>query len=119
MLLSLLMVQTPMMQVMKLSNLVEHYFEHKNLDEDINVADYLVLHYLSDVEKGDHNRDMQLPFKHYSPSFLVFAFNPQSAFDIPIPAKEFPDSQKHITSYRSPFHTAEALSNIWQPPRLS
>lgn len=114
----MVMVQTPVQQLLKLSVLVEHYFEHQHLDEDISIADYLSIHYFSDVKHGDHGRDMQLPFKQYSASSLIFTFSPLPL--LPVSSVRLlytEDNQQAI--YYSLFYKSLALFNIWQPPRIA
>jgi hypothetical protein len=101
---------------MKLSVLVEHYFEHKHKDTEISVIDFLMMHYANDdVKDADHDRDMQLPFKHFSFTSLIFTFQPQIFF---IVGKVLIANQmKQTRLYKSPYHPSESLSNIWQPPK--
>ena len=116
-LLMMLWVQTPVNQLMKLSILVEHYFEHKDKNNEISVIDFLKMHYAKgDVKDADHDRDMQLPFKHFSPTSLIFIFFQSPVFSIT--EKIFSTSaMKQTRLYQSPHHSSESLSNIWQPPR--
>lgn len=102
---------------MKVKVLVEHYFEHKALDEQIDFLDFLAMHYADDTKHGDYERDMQLPFKqcNHAP-LMVFTFFEQKDFSIkqkPV----FVLEEQLLTGYQSPYYAAEALSNIWQPPR--
>jgi hypothetical protein len=113
-----MLVETPASQFMKLSVLVEHYFEHKDRDSKIGIIEFLSMHYAKgDVKDADHDRDMQLPFKQYNPTTLIFTFfnNPT----LLLKDKVFPPSViKQLPLYRSPFHTSESSSNIWQPPKI-
>ena len=113
----MLLVQTPVNQLMKLTILIEHYFEHKDKDSKISVIDFLKMHYTNeDIKDADHERDMQLPFKHFSPISLIFTFFDSAGFLLTenlFPA--FALKQKRL--YKSPYHSSESLSNIWQPPK--
>jgi hypothetical protein len=113
----MLLVQTPISQLMKLSILVEHYFEHKHMDTEISVIDFLAMHYAKgDVKDADHDRDMQLPFKHFSSTSLIFTFFQSPVFSIA--EKIFiAGTMKQTLLYKSPHHSSESLSNIWQPPK--
>lgn len=113
----MLLVQTPVSQLMRVSILVEHYFEHKYLDSKIGIIDFLKMHYAKgDVKDADHDRDMQLPFKHFSPTSLIFTFFESPCFLIT--AKIFfPSALKQQRLYKSPFHSSESMANIWQPPK--
>ncbi len=116
-LLMMLWVQTPVNQLMKLSILVEHYFEHKDMNNEISVIDFLKMHYAKgDVKDADHDRDMQLPFKHFSPTSLIFIFFQSPVFSI-TEKIFFISAMKQTRLYQSPHHSSESLSNIWQPPR--
>ena len=111
------LVQTPVSQLFKITELIEHYTEHRNLDEHMGFSDFLAMHYShSDVQYPDHERDMQLPFKQYNCSSLVFTFLQPAAFALTDKAF-FAQREKNLPLYRSPFHSSELLANIWQPPK--
>lgn len=110
------MLQTPVLQLMKLPVLIEHYSEHKNLvGGNIDILDYLAIHYLSDVKQGDYERDMQLPFKQSSPSFFIIAYYTPRTIELALLEPQL-IKRDHISYHRS-FHTTESFANIWQPPR--
>lgn len=51
-------------ELVKLPVLFQHYSEHKQLDEQIGMLDYLAMHYLGkDHNDNDQKRDADLPFK--------------------------------------------------------
>lgn len=113
----MVLVQTPVSQLFKITELIEHYTEHRNLDEHMSFSDFLAMHYShSDVQYPDHERDMQLPFKQYNCSSLVFTFLQPTAFLLTAKTV-FAQSDKDLTLYRSPFHSSELLATIWQPPK--
>lgn len=114
----MLMVQTPMQQVLRVTVLVEHYFEHKQSNTHIGVLDFLAMHYFSDKKQVDYSRDTQLPFKQCSPSFLFFALYMQPATTLHS-AQVFPPVPMQCLPYRSSFYRAEAIATIWQPPRAA
>lgn len=119
-LLTIVFAQTPVHQLMKITVLVEHYFEHKALDEQIDFMDFLAMHYADDTKHGDYDRDMQLPFKqcNHAP-LMAFTFFEAGDFDFGIKSKPvFVTEKQVLTGYQSPYHSSEALSNIWQPPRI-
>lgn len=113
----MVLVQTPVSQLFKITELIEHYAEHRNLDEHMSFSDFLAMHYShSDVQYPDHDRDMQLPFKQYNCASLIFTF--LHAPDYRVADKmTFDHSEQTMQLYRSPFHSSELLSNIWQPPK--
>lgn len=112
----MLYVQTPVRQILKVYDLVEHYFEHKALDERMGFFSYLMMHYGSDQQYPDHERDAQLPFKHYNHTSLTFTFfsNPPLVVEA---QKYHGASETAVSLYRSPYHARESLCRIWQPPR--
>ncbi|MBW7913899.1 MAG: hypothetical protein H3C54_09435 [Taibaiella sp.] len=113
----MVLVQTPVSQLFKITELIEHYAEHRNLDEHMSFSDFLAMHYShSDVQYPDHERDMQLPFKQYNCSSLVFTFSQPAAFAL-TDKTFFARSEEGLTLYWSPFHSSELLANIWQPPK--
>lgn len=113
----MVLVQTPVNEFFKMTELIEHYSEHKHLDRHISIFDYLAMHYTQgDGQYPDHDRDMQLPFKQYNGTSLVFIFFPPSQ-GVVAQDPLFTAHEKKIPLYKSPFHSAESLSNIWQPPR--
>lgn len=114
----MLMVQTPMQQVLRVTVLVEHYFEHKHTNTHIGVFDFLAMHYFNDKKQVDYSRDVQLPFKQCSPSFLFFALYMQPATTLHS-VQLFPPALQQLLPYRSSFYHAQAIANIWQPPRVA
>ena len=113
----MVLVQTPVSQLFKITELIEHYAEHRNLDEHMSFSDFLAMHYShSDVQYPDHDRDMQLPFKQYNCSSLVFTFLQPTLFAL-TGKTFFAQSDEDLTLYWSPFHSSELLANIWQPPK--
>lgn len=115
-LLTFLSLQTPLHEVIKLPVLISHYLEHKELDDEMNLFSFLDIHYLDNVVDGDHDRDMQLPFKHCSsPLFLVLSTVTNKV------QLEFrnilPETRQTLTEYKNPFLHSTISHNIWQPPR--
>lgn len=98
--------------------LVQHYLEHKTVNEQLSLANYLVIHYLSGSEKdADYPRDIQLPFK--SPDFLstatavafIPAHFPELSFAAPLPE---PLAYAVLDDSLAPLRLPNA---IWQPPQ--
>lgn len=55
---------TEFRQLLKIPILVEHYFEHLDQNRDLNLTQFLSIHYLFGmVYDSDVARDMELPFK--------------------------------------------------------
>lgn len=114
---SVVWVQTPVAQLLKIHALVEHYHEHKTENRKLSVMDFLYMHYAHDTDNHPgHDRDMQLPFKQCTPISFAIGFIEQARFELsqkPVYAGII----KPLSHYRSPYHATEALAKIWQPPR--
>lgn len=55
---------TELHQLFKLPVLFQHFAEHKQLNSHVGLIDFLSMHYWGDdLNEGDNERDMQLPFK--------------------------------------------------------
>ncbi|MBS1771238.1 MAG: hypothetical protein JST82_00155 [Bacteroidetes bacterium] len=114
---SLIWVQTPIGQLLKIYTLVEHYYEHKSENKDLSILGFLSMHYAHDTDDHPgHDRDMQLPFKQCSTVSFVISFFEHNGFQLPQKIM-YAAVTKSLSRYTSPFHAAEALSKIWQPPR--
>ncbi|HRI21265.1 MAG TPA: hypothetical protein PLA68_09925 [Panacibacter sp.] len=51
-------------QLLKLPKLIEHYRLHRQLNAELSLADFLLIHYNGTlVIDSDYEQDMQLPFK--------------------------------------------------------
>ncbi|MEY4931616.1 MAG: hypothetical protein RI909_2340 [Bacteroidota bacterium] len=59
---------TEFKEVLRLPLLVEHYGEHRAKAGELSFAEFLVMHYETDVAHDD--RDNRLPFKDCSHSFI-------------------------------------------------
>ena len=108
---------TELDELLRLGSFVAHYFEHKEADKDLSIADFIELHYNGDKHDADHDKDMQLPFKqhHCSLHANMLVTSPQLhplhlQHPVPAPAAHSPvfDSKAIPSSY---------LSKIWQPPK--
>ena len=59
-----LISSTEFSQLLKLPLLLEHFNEHKTLNEGTTLWSFMMMHYTNnDVEYAEHEQDMQLPFK--------------------------------------------------------
>jgi hypothetical protein len=68
---------TSLCQVFKLSSLVQHFTEHKALNQQISFLDFLSMHYWGDdLDDNDDEKDMQLPFKKIDLQHSAFLFVP-------------------------------------------
>jgi hypothetical protein len=105
-------------EILKVTTLIEHYIEHRNKNEKTNIFSFLSMHYVNgDVKDSDHDTDMQLPFKQYSPMFIVFT-SPVNKIEAVNTKPVFFSKDRDMILYQSPGYSTLCLSNIWQPPRM-
>lgn len=110
---------TELYQLLKIPELVEHYFEHKELNPDMTLTAFLKIHYDHPVKDGDYGKDQKLPFIiHSTPLSLVFTINPEFSFETEpyhFDALEF----HKIPSKDEDLCYKGFLNSVWEPPRLS
>jgi len=110
---------TDLYQLLKLPLLVDHYIQHKSLDENITVWQFLCIHYAhGDVKDADYAQDMKLPFKtsdKYNSSNLVAIPTSAISYTLNIPLTKTPLSG----IYYLPVKLPSFLPSIWQPPKFS
>lgn len=59
-----LLTVTQWAELVKIPILLEHYTEHRQLDQSMSFLEFLCQHYTNvDTSDADHHRDLQLPFK--------------------------------------------------------
>ncbi len=109
---------TELSQLLKLPSLITHFKEHKELNKDITLLQFLYIHYAQgDVRDADYDKDMKLPFKTHDncsvqisvaipPTFLVSGN--KSAYTNTANCKYILTNESVTSSY---------LSSIWQPPK--
>lgn len=117
-LISLILAQTELNQLLKVPLLFQHYQEHRQGNAGFSVKDFLVMHYLLEqVKDQDYDRDMQLPFKSENPQVLTLssAVIPVEAFIV-----------IHFTALSTPpvnRYSDQVISgttdSIWQPPQIN
>lgn len=105
-------------QLLKMPVVFEHFSEHRVLDKDISLLEFLAMHYLHGSPRdGDYPRDMQLPFKTagdcvtaIAPAFIpvMVELNLEQPVEIIQLDKLVKPEQFILSTYRS---------NIWQPPK--
>lgn len=107
------------MELLKLPVVFQHYQEHKQLNKDLTLLEFLDIHYMhGSPHDTDYDRDMQLPFKAPIHAAVITA-----SFVIPSPIfflgrkAQFIEEKQQLpytnSSYSYNFH-----SSIWQPPRF-
>lgn len=109
---------TELHQFVKLPVLVEHFIEHKQLNSDLSLWQFLDMHYAhGDVKDADYDKDMKLPFKSHDGcvNTLVIAFIPNSFEDLN--TKPAYTDYKSYSTFSENFLEAAYLASIWQPPK--
>jgi len=105
-------------EVFKVPLLFTHFREHRQRDNNINLLDFLAMHYFdgNDRNDQDQDRDMQLPFKHLDDhlSFEILV--------LPLYKTSFENGRPFILQRISPvaFHDFNvldpALVCVFRPP---
>lgn len=112
-----LLTTTELSEFMKLPALVEHFIEHRTLNNDVTLLSFLDMHYNhGDVKDADYQKDMQLPFKSHDGcinlSILIAIPHKETCLDHP----QIFQKNEHSSMYHS-FASSELKSTIWQPPK--
>jgi hypothetical protein len=109
---------TEIHQLLKLPFLVEHYFEHRDMNKSLTLGQFLTMHYSGqDIKYADEEKDMKLPFKTndgcinasiapFIPAVHLIAV-PKTGHTIP----------RCFTLYKEKNNHSFYLASIWQPPR--
>lgn len=110
---------TELYQLLKIPELVEHYFEHKELNPDMTLTAFLKTHYDHPVKDRDYGKDQRLPFIiHSAPLSLVFTINQGFSFETTM--YHFSALEFHkIPSKDEDLCYKGFLNSVWEPPRLS
>ncbi|MCG2792010.1 MAG: hypothetical protein L6262_00490 [Weeksellaceae bacterium] len=119
-LLSLYLVSTTeLYQLLKIPDLIEHYCEHKTLNPQMSVAQFLKMHYDHPVKDGDYKKDQRLPFVIHSAPLALF-FTVSQRFELDVKNSNFRKirSQK-FPSYNINFCYKGFLHSAWEPPKHS
>lgn len=106
-------------QLLKLPYLFEHYKTHQQYANNLSFSKFIDMHYFTtQTYDRDYQQDMQLPFK--SSNRTVSLLNFVSLIvpkQIVAPLLSFSISKDYII-LDDEKHAANALENIFQPPRL-
>jgi hypothetical protein len=116
---SFLFSATELKEFLKLSDLVEHYEEHKKDNKNISFVGFLWMHYSTTSDHdGDAEKDNKLPFKKHDHCFVAdntFSIHKNSSFTFQSPEQIVSAS---FNSHSS-FIPSGISNNIWQPPKFS
>ena len=106
-------------ELLKFSNLIEHFKEHQQLNNQLTFSDFLFNHYsIPDDHDGDTEKDEKLPFKKHHECFLAqiqIVLHQHASIKLKVIEVEISEPLFHIKENL----TQGSLSNIWQPPKLS
>ena len=107
---------TSLYQLCKLPVLVQHYQEHRQLNGDVDLLDFLSMHYWGeDLNDDDDDRDRQLPFKTFDTNIHLNLFIPTQKVSIVTaevlyPRVPFPVLQNNLLP-------DPGLSSLFRPPK--
>jgi len=107
---------TPLYQILKSPQLVRHYIEHRALNKDVGIVEYLAMHYWGqDMDDSDDEKDMQLPFKRFEVQSAMFLFIPTNRIfiDINLPRP----LQTGYGLEKQQFYFNPALDTLFRPPQ--
>lgn len=113
-----LLSATEIGQLLKLPELVSHYAEHKEQNQQMSIWDFLYMHYINDFKKdADYAKDMKLPFKaSENTAHLMSSVCPTSLEITHItPVAYSARIKKPLIDH--PEFSNQYLAAIWQPPR--
>ena len=109
---------TELHQLLKLPIVFEHYYEHKQLNQDISFLDFLDMHYMHGSPLSvDYDQDMKMPFKTIDKCLnaaipVIVPQNVNIAIHQPVQLKI-----KKRFIMQDEFVPSSYLSRIWQPPK--
>lgn len=114
-LLILMLNNTEFHQLMKLPVLVNHYFDHKQLNHSLSFVDFIFIHYSDDLESNDQTHH-ELPFKshecqHMTSLVLVCEFPSYTPLKIA-------NGPLVLATYQESIYASNSLGAIWQPPQI-
>ena len=104
-------------ELLKLPALVQHYFQHYELNKQISIGEFIQMHYLEDKgPDSDYQQDMQLPFK--SMEAMLHSHIVVAPFSLPeFKFKPVAIKVEKLFMPASLPILFQSLSNIWQPPK--
>ncbi len=116
---AVLFTATPLQQLFKLPVLVQHYYEHKQIDKNIGVIAFLKLHYFEEEDgaDADDKRDQQLPFKSVADFISPTTTNANPTAHTEIVIKPEITGKPVQNPVNKTLISSQFLSAIWQPPK--
>jgi hypothetical protein len=117
-----LFTATNFLEFFKLPLLVEHFIEHKYLDKDLGVIDFMVIHYFSKlVIDEDYEKDAKLPFKSDNTCTSCNISHVYNFQNNKIEIQEI-FHEISVNTYfllKDDFSISQNHQSIWQPPKFS
>jgi len=108
---------TNMVQLVKLPKLFEHFQEHKALNPEVGLLQYLSMHYWGeDFNDDDDEKDMQLPFKKYDINLFSFLYISSNKIAVVTPHNWAVERDFNIE--RPDFYFNPAGQSLFRPPRV-
>lgn len=103
----------------KIGAFITHYFEHKELNQNLSLIGFIELHYSQNTSKdNDYDKDMKLPFKsHDCSSHQASESTYLSCINYHIQEPIFCIEGINRLSENA-YLPSSFLSDIWQPPRV-
>ncbi len=115
---SFLISSTEFYQILKVPFLLEHFKEHKSLNEGTTFWSFLSMHYSNnDIKYADYEKDMRLPFKSSEGSLHLLSISFINYFSTTKLHKPFAKTLKTYKIFNDHKFQSSYLSNIWQPPK--
>ena len=115
---SFLISSTEFYQILKVPFLLEHFKEHKSLNEGTTFWSFLSMHYSnSDIKYADYDKDMRLPFKSSEGSLHLLNISFIHYSSSTKLHKPFAKTLKIYKVFKDHKFQSTYLSNIWQPPK--
>ena len=117
-----LCANTEIGELLKLPNLIHHFFEHHNHEDEhsISFIDFVKSHYNDNNKHSDtdkHDEHHNLPFKTFDTSVnSAFVFENHKYFSF---TKPLHFSFKSDVPFSKQFYTSDVFACIWLPPKLS
>ncbi len=114
-----LLSATATKELLRIPLLAEHYYDHKQENNNTGLIAFLAMHYYSeDGTDKDAKEDNQLPFKsvEYAATFYFISLTPPSFTEHL--AKPETETDIYFAILSDLFLPSQYLASIWQPPRI-
>ncbi|WP_124642732.1 hypothetical protein [Amniculibacterium aquaticum] len=106
-------------QLLKIPNLIEHYFTHSQKDSSTTIFSFLKMHYLEDHGKdADYKEDMKLPFKTHDNQCHAISSStttPPKSFEFSFENHFYAESTKSNFGYIESI-TSQKIHSVFRPP---